>query len=71
MSTLTYYQDHIGDTLTVWYGDPASEFACEETPEEIILMKNAQGVVIGKEILHYSRRRTESLRIVFDEAAVA
>lgn len=71
MSTLTYYQDHIGDTLTVWYGDPATEFVCEETPEEIVLMKDAAGVVIGKEILHFSRRQADGLYIVFDEALAA
>lgn len=71
MSTLTYYRDHVGDTLTVWYGDPATEAVCVETDEEIILMKDSAGAVIGKEILHVSKRQAEALEIVFGEAMAA
>ena len=52
MDTLTYYRDHIGDSLTVWYGEPSAQAICEETDEEVILMKNSAGAIIGQEILH-------------------
>ena len=29
-----------GNTLTVWFEDPRSEHICEETGEEIVLMKD-------------------------------
>jgi len=43
----------VGHTLTVWLDDPRSEHVCEETTDELILMKNASGRVIGFEPLHY------------------
>jgi hypothetical protein len=66
MKTLSYYNDHIGDSLTVWFGDPNAEVECEETPEEIVLMKDADGATIGMEILHLSRRSADVLRTIFD-----
>ncbi len=71
MQALRYTRDPVGDTLTVWYGDPNTEYICEETEEEVILMKDASGTVIGKEILHVSSREAEALNIVFGETAMA
>jgi hypothetical protein len=45
--------DTVGGTLTVWLGDPAAEYVCEETTEEVVLMKDSSGRVIGFELLHY------------------
>lgn len=45
--------DTLAETLTVWLGDPEQEHACEETTEEVVLMKDAAGRVIGIEWLHY------------------
>jgi hypothetical protein len=45
--------DATGHTLTVWLDDPAKEHICEETAEEVVLMKDASGRVIGFELLHY------------------
>jgi hypothetical protein len=54
MANVKVYVDRKGKTLTVWFGDPRDEYVCEETGEEIVLMKNRAGVVIGFEKLNYN-----------------
>jgi hypothetical protein len=44
--------DRTGNTLTVWVGDPKKEHVCEEIEDEIVLMKDRQGRVIGLERLN-------------------
>jgi hypothetical protein len=53
MEKIKVIHDTVGHTLTVWFDEPQTEAACEETIEEVILMKNAAGRVIGFELLHY------------------
>ena len=53
MDKIKVIHDTIGKTLTVWLGDPAKEHICEETSEEVVLMKARKGRVIGFELLHY------------------
>ncbi len=53
MDKIKVIHDATGHTLTVWLDDPAKEHICEETTEEVILMKDATGRVIGFELLHY------------------
>ena len=53
MHTIGVIHDSTGHTLTSWLGDPESEHICEETTDEVILMKNSAGGVIGIELLHY------------------
>lgn len=53
MDKVKVIHDAVGHTLTVWLDDPAKEVVCEETTDEVILMKDAQGRVIGFEVLHY------------------
>jgi len=45
--------DTAGHTLTIWLDDPTKEAVGEETADEVVLMKDASGRVIGVEILHY------------------
>jgi hypothetical protein len=45
--------DTVGHTLTVWIDDPSKEHVCEETTDEVVLMKDVDGRVIGFELLHY------------------
>ena len=40
MAEINVYYDPMGNTLTVWFGDRHTEYLCEETGDEIILMKN-------------------------------
>jgi uncharacterized protein YuzE len=53
MDKIKVVHDAEGQTLTVWLDDPAKEAMCEETTEEVVLMKDANGRVIGFEFLHY------------------
>lgn len=46
------YDSH-GNTLNVWFDDPKKEHVCEETGEEVVLVKNRQGKVIGFEKLNF------------------
>lgn len=53
MDKIKVIHDLVGHTLTVWLDDPTKESVCEETAEEVVLMKDAEGKVIGFELLHY------------------
>jgi hypothetical protein len=53
MDKIKVIHDVVGHTLTVWLDDPATEQVCEETADEVVLMKNSAGRVIGFELLHY------------------
>ena len=53
MDKIKVIHDAVGHTLTVWLDDPGKEHICEETTEEVVLMKDAAGQVIGFELLHY------------------
>lgn len=60
MDTVKVIHDTVGRTLTVWLDDPAKEHICEETTEEVVLMKDASGRVIGFELLHYRPAAAEA-----------
>jgi uncharacterized protein YuzE len=49
MAQVKVYYDQHGNTLTVWFGDPQDEVVAEETGDEVILMKDKNGNVIGFE----------------------
>lgn len=53
MDKIKIVHDTTGHTLTVWLDDPSKEHVCEETADEVVLMKDAQGKIIGFELLHY------------------
>lgn len=53
MADVKIFYDAHGETLTVYFGNPDDEYICEETAEEVILMKDRSGNVIGFEKLHY------------------
>ena len=52
MEKIKIVYDKDGQTLTVWFDDPRKEHICEETGEEIILIKDKTGKVIGFERLN-------------------
>ena len=66
MVQVKVYYDRDGNTLTVWFGDPASEYVCEETGDEVILMKDKSGNVIGFEKLNFSTSDSEQYRVAFE-----
>jgi len=66
MAQVKVYYDKIGNTLTVWFDDPQEEYICEETGEEVILMKDKVGRVIGFEKLNFTLTGTEQLQVAFE-----
>ena len=70
MANVKVYYDRLGNTLTVWFDDPKSEHVCEEIGEEIVLMKNKTGKVIGFEKLNFSQERTTPLQVGFEAVEV-
>lgn len=54
MARVKVYYDRQGNTLTVWFDDPQLEYVCEETGDEVVLMKDRSGRVIGFEKLNFS-----------------
>ena len=70
MAQVKVFYDREGNTLTVWFDDPQQEYICEETGEEVILMKDKSGRVIGFEKLNFSVAQSEPLRVAFETVAV-
>lgn len=68
MAQVKVFQDRTGNTLTVWFGEPQDEYVCEETGEEVILMKDRTGRVIGFEKLNFSadQSQPDQLRVAFE-----
>ena len=51
------YFDREGNTLSVWFDDPKKEHVCEESGDDVILVKDRQGRVIGFERLNFLSRK--------------
>ena len=64
------YYHREGNTLTVWFGDPADEFVAEETGDEIVLMKDREGKVIGFEKLNFTGHVGDAIKVAFETVAV-
>lgn len=71
MAEVKVYYDPIGNTLTVWFGNPQDEYNCEETGDEVILMKDQLGQVIGFEKLNYTLPSASNLKISFETATAS
>ena len=59
MDKVRVYYDCTGNTLTVWFDDPAKESVCEEIDDDVVLMKDRRGRVIGFERLNYQTRKRQ------------
>ena len=70
MAEIKVYFDREGNTLTVWFGNPEEEYVCEETGEEVVLMKDKSGKVIGFEKLNFAEAETERVKVAFETVAV-
>jgi uncharacterized protein YuzE len=68
MAEVKVYYDQVGKTLTIWFGNPQDEYICEETGDEVVLMKDRNGEVIGFEKLNYTVSSTTNLKISFEAA---
>ena len=70
MAYVKVFYDREGNTLTVWFEEPETEYISEETDDEVILMKNETGRVIGFEKLNFSTATAEQVRVAFETIAV-
>jgi uncharacterized protein YuzE len=70
MAEVKVYYDQVGNTLTVWFGNPQDEYICEETGDEVVLMKDDQGQVIGFEKLNYTLPSATNLKVSFETATI-
>ncbi|MBI2304258.1 MAG: DUF2283 domain-containing protein [Chloroflexi bacterium] len=66
MEQVKVFYDRAGNTLTVWFGEPAEGFVAEETGEEVVLIKDRNGRVIGFERLNLTIPAPEQLRVTFE-----
>lgn len=69
MAQVKVFYDETGNTLTVWFGNPQDEHVCEETGDEVILMKDKAGRVIGFEKLNFTDMRPKHLQVTFETVA--
>ena len=65
MAQIKVVYDETGNTLTVWFGNPQDEAISEETGEEIVLMKDGMGKVIGFEKLNFAPVKPRQLQVAF------
>jgi hypothetical protein len=68
MAEVKVFHDREGQTLTVWFTDPQQEFVAEETGDEVVLMKDRSGRVIGFEKLNFSLADSDPLTIALESA---
>ena len=59
------YFDREGNTLSVWFDDPKKEHVCEESDDDVVLMKDRRGRVIGFERLNFlpAKQKKEGVRV--------
>ena len=69
MPNVRVYYDAEGKTLTVWFDDPKKEHICQETGDEVVLMKDRDGHVIGFERLNFEAPADE-LGVSFEAVTV-
>ena len=66
MAEVSVVYDREGRTLTVWFSDRRREHVCEETGDEVVLMKDSTGRVIGFEKLNFSIPETDRRRVALE-----
>ncbi len=69
MAQVKVYYDQMGNTLTIWFGNPQDEYICEETGDEVVLMKDKAGKVIGFERLNFVLPQPDRLQVAFETVA--
>ena len=68
MEKVRVYFDRQGNTLSVWFDDPKKEYVCEETDDDVVLVKDRRGRIIGFERLNFltAKQRGEGGGIPFE-----
>ncbi len=63
MDKLRVYFDRTGNSLSVWFDDPKKEHVCEETDDDVVLVKDKRGRVIGFERLNFLTAKQRADRV--------
>ena len=58
------------DTLDIWLGDPSSEVHAEPVTDNLVGKYNAQGNVIGYEVIQLSKLNNEDMKKMPEEVRV-
>ena len=66
MAEVKVFHDREGQTLTVWFTDPSLEHVSEETGDEVVLMKDRSGRVIGFEKLNFLVPESDSVHVALE-----
>jgi hypothetical protein len=66
MTDIRIVYDQGGGTLTVWFADRSLEYVCGETGDEVVLIKDATGQVIGFEKLNFSIPDPRDFHVAFE-----
>lgn len=69
MAQVKVFYDELGNTLTVWFGNSQEEHTSEETGDEIVLMKDRTGKVIGFEKLNFVPSEPKHMHVAFETVA--
>ena len=70
MAKVRVFHDPVGNTLVVWFGEPEDEYEVEETGDEVVLMKDKNGQVIGFEKLNFVRENSDITQVNFETISV-
>ncbi|MDJ0636684.1 MAG: DUF2283 domain-containing protein [Xenococcaceae cyanobacterium MO_188.B29] len=70
MAKVKVFHDRVGNTLVVWFGEPQDEYEVEETGDEVILMKDKSGRVIGFEKLNFANDNSDMTQVNFESITV-
>jgi uncharacterized protein YuzE len=68
MARVKIIHDREGKTLSVWFDNPEKEHVCEETGEEVLLIKDRQGKVIGFEKINYESDAVDEAGVEYSVA---
>ena len=70
MAKVKVFHDRVGNTLVVWFGEPQDEYEVEETGDEVILMKDRNGRVIGFEKLNFIDEYSDMTQVNFETITI-
>ena len=65
MNNLKIYHDQEAKTLTIWFDDPKKEFLVDEVEEDLSLIKDKDGNIIGIERLNYLGTKLDASKVKF------
>ncbi len=71
MDKIKLFYDKEGQTLTVWFDDPDKEYMSEETGDEVILIKDKAGRIIGVERLNIKLKTEEKGGFSLEAATIS